>query len=201
MGTCIFECVDSNSHPAENLPDETAVTAAFLDRIDQVSYAPLFHLFTPQLLAFYRARGCEPALAEDLAQDVMLTAYLKAGQLRDPASFRAWLFRIARNRLSRHYRKSAREFGIACLEDGIESLPAPRNDAATPGFELMNWIGHLNARERELIELRFIEQWEYHEIAAAKSIPIGTVLWRVHTAKKKLALHLAGGREGLRQAA
>jgi RNA polymerase sigma factor (sigma-70 family) len=193
--------VNSEPYFAENLPGEAAVTAAFLDRVDQTSYAPLFRVLTPQLLAFFRARGCERTLAEDLAQDVMLTVYLNAGQLRDPGSFRAWLFRIARNRLCRHYRKSAREFGIARLEDGIESLPASRNDAATPGFELMNWIGHLNARERELIELRFIEEWEYHEIAAAKSIPIGTVLWRVHTAKKKLAVRLAGGREGLRQAA
>jgi DNA-directed RNA polymerase specialized sigma24 family protein len=40
------------------------------------------------------------------------------------------------------------------------------------------------------MKLRFVEQWEYHEIAAAQAIPIGTVQWRVFNAKKKLAAHL-----------
>ena len=40
------------------------------------------------------------------------------------------------------------------------------------------------------MKLRFIEQWEYHEIAAAQAIPIGTVQWRVFNAKKKLAPYL-----------
>jgi len=48
----------------------------------------------------------------------------------------------------------------------------------------------LNSDEREALTLRFVEQWQYHEIAAAKRIPLGTVQWRVHSAKKKLAPHL-----------
>jgi hypothetical protein len=48
----------------------------------------------------------------------------------------------------------------------------------------------LDSREREVMKLRFIEQWEYHEIAAAQAIPIGTVQWRVFNAKKNLAPNL-----------
>jgi DNA-directed RNA polymerase specialized sigma24 family protein len=48
-----------------------------------------------------------------------------------------------------------------------------------------------DSREREVMTLRFIEQWEYHEIAAAHDIPIGTVQWRVFNVKKKLAPYLA----------
>jgi hypothetical protein len=33
--------------------------------------------------------------------------------------------------------------------------------------------------------MRFVEQWEYHEIAAARAIPIGTVQWQVFNAKKE----------------
>jgi DNA-directed RNA polymerase specialized sigma24 family protein len=51
-------------------------------------------------------------------------------------------------------------------------------------------MAFLDSREREVMKLRFIEQWEYHEIAAAQAIPIGTVQWRVFNAKKKLAPHL-----------
>lgn len=62
-------------------------------------------------------------------------------------------------------------------------------------------MGRLEAREREVMMLRFIEDWEYHEIAAAKSIPIGTVQWRVFSAKKKLAPWLAAGAASMRNAA
>jgi DNA-directed RNA polymerase specialized sigma24 family protein len=42
-------------------------------------------------------------------------------------------------------------------------------------------MAFLDSRQREVMTLRFIEQWEYHEIAAAQAIPIGTVQWRVLT--------------------
>ena len=48
------------------------------------------------------------------------------------------------------------------------------------------------------MSLRFIEQWQYHEIAAAQAIPIGTVQWRVFNAKKKLASYLKT-RQDIRQ--
>jgi DNA-directed RNA polymerase specialized sigma24 family protein len=59
----------------------------------------------------------------------------------------------------------------------------------------------LEAREREALTLRFVEAWEYHEIAAAKAIPIGTVQWRVFNAKKKMATHLKASGLPRREAA
>jgi DNA-directed RNA polymerase specialized sigma24 family protein len=59
----------------------------------------------------------------------------------------------------------------------------------------------LDSREREVMTLRFIEQWEYHEIAAAQDIPIGTVQWRVFNAKKKLAPYLTTRQMVTRKAA
>jgi DNA-directed RNA polymerase specialized sigma24 family protein len=54
----------------------------------------------------------------------------------------------------------------------------------------------LNSHEREVMTLRFIEQWEYNEIAAAQVIPLGTVKWTVFNAKKKLAPHLKTRQNG-----
>jgi DNA-directed RNA polymerase specialized sigma24 family protein len=66
----------------------------------------------------------------------------------------------------------------------------------TAAFEFRHWMAFLDSREREALTLRFIEDWEYHEIAAAQSIPIGTVQWRVFNAKKKLAPLLRRRTEG-----
>ena len=59
----------------------------------------------------------------------------------------------------------------------------------------------LDGPEREAMMLWFIEEREYHEIAAAQAIPVGTAKWRVFNSKKKLKAHLAPIRELNRRAA
>ena len=167
---------------------ERAAAEEFLELPSEASFCPLFRIFTPQLTSFFRARGCELALSEDLAQEVMFTVYRKADQLRDRTLFRAWLFKIARSVLCRHYGKRSREvetIGLENLSDRV--LASSHKSAGTPAFEFLDWIGFLDQREQEALRLRFIEEWEYHEIAEAQEIPIGTIQWRVFNAKKKLA--------------
>jgi RNA polymerase sigma factor (sigma-70 family) len=178
---------------------EAAVIARFLDEPSDDSFTNLYKLFTPRLVAFYRARNCDPGLSEDLAQLVMLTVHRKAGQIRDRALFRAWLFRIAHNALCRHYGKQAREVETVYVEDSVDRLASVSADPGPPAFEFMRWMEFLNPREREVMTLRFIEQWEYHEIAAARNMPIGTVQWIVFNAKKKLAPRLTAIDQGVRQ--
>ncbi len=186
----------------ERFLHEGAVTEKFLDTRNDDSFTNLFNLFTPQLVAFFRARGCERDLAEDLAQEVMLIVYGKAEQIRDRTLFRAWLFKIARNALCRHYGKQTREVETVDLADVPDRLVAAiHKPAGTPAFEFLHWMAFLDTREREVMRLRFIEQWEYHEIATAHAIPIGTVQWRVFNAKKKLAPYLKKSLEITREAA
>ncbi len=186
----------------EKVRRESAVAERFLEAPDEESYSDLFKTFSPQLVAFFRARGCALALAEDLAQEVMLTVHCKSAQIRDRNLFRAWLFKIARNALCRHYGKQAREVETVDMADAPDRLvAASQKPAGTPAFEFLHWMAFLDLQEREAMKLRFIEQWEYHEIAAAQSIPIGTVQWRVFNAKKKLAPYLTPRHHIARKAA
>jgi RNA polymerase sigma-70 factor, ECF subfamily len=171
---------------------EKALTDRFLDDPNEHSFAAVFNAFHPQLVSFFKARGRELSLAEDLAQEVMLTVYRKAGQVRDRSSFRAWLFRIARNTLCRHYGRLSREVETVNLADVDNRLAAAiQQPAGTHAFEFRDWMTFLDARERDVMMLRFVEQWEYHEIATARNTPIGTVQWRIFNSKKKLARQLA----------
>ena len=179
---------------------ENRATDRFLNHPNQESFAALFHIFAPQLMAFFRARNCDLALAEDLVQEVMFTVYCKAGQVRDRASFRAWIFKIARHALCRHYDRLTREVETVNLADVDNRLAAANKPAGTPAFEFRDWMTFLDAQERELMTLRFVEQWEYHEIAALRGTPIGTVQWRIFNSKKKLVRHLKP-RHAARQAA
>ncbi len=173
-----------------NLNNEKAVRK-FLEFPGEGSFAEVFKAFTPQLLAFFRARGCQLALAEDLAQEVMLSVYFKTGQLRDRSRFRGWVFKIAQNALCRHFGRQSREVEtVDMAEVSGRSVPASHAPTTTTAFEFRHWMAFLDAREQEVMRLRFVEEWEYHEIASAHAIPIGTVQWRVFNAKKKLAPYL-----------
>jgi len=180
---------------------ECDVAERFLEQGDEDSFNAVFRLFSPQLVAFFRRRGREKGLAEDLAQEVMLTVYRKAGQLRDHKLFRAWLFKVAKHAECHHFAQCMREVPTVDVADVVDSLPDPRRTSMSPTSEFQDWMKFLDAQEGETMRLRFVEEWEYHEIAAAKAVPIGTVQWRVFNSKKKLARHLTLRRDIVRKAA
>jgi len=180
---------------------EYEVAEQFLNQADEESFDALFRIFSPQLVAFFRRRAHERGVAEDLAQEVMLTVYRKAGQLRDHKLFRAWLFKVARNAACRHYAQRTRQVPTVDLAEMTELLRAPSYNPLGPATEFDDWMKFLDEPERETMTLRFVEEWEYHEIAAAKAIPIGTVQWRVFNSKKKLAPHLSPRTQALPKAA
>lgn len=180
---------------------ECEVAERFLDQADEDSFNALFREFSPQVVAFYRKRGHEQDVAEDLAQEVMLTVYRRAGQVRDHKLFRAWLFTVARHTACRHFSQRSRQVPTVDMAEMTEVLPAPRHNPGGPTLEFSDWMKFLDPQEREAMTLRFVEEWEYHEIAAAKCVPIGTVQWRVFNSKKKLAVHLNPLRDVTRKAA
>src|SRR5580698_2859775 len=92
----------------EKLLKEDKATQSFLESPTEDTFQLVFKALTPQLISFFRARGCELA-SEDLAQDVMFIVCRKAGQLRDRGLFRAWLFKIARSVLYRYHGRKWRE--------------------------------------------------------------------------------------------
>ena len=168
---------------------ECELAQQFRNQPDADAFDTLFRIFSPRLVVFFCRRGHEKEAAEDLAQEVMLTVYRKVGQLRDHNLFRAWLFKIARNAEYRLFAQRTRQVPIVDLA-GVPDLPAPTLSPFGPTTEFRDWMRFLNPDERVIMTLRFVEDWEYHEIAAAEAIPIGTVQWRVFNCKKKLALHL-----------
>ena len=180
---------------------ESEAVEYFLRQTDKDSFSAVFREFSPQLVAFFRRRGFENGIAEDLAQEVMLTVYQKAGQLREHKLFRPWLFKVARNAACRHFTQRTREVSTVDLTDITDFLPAPSCNPLGPASEFHEWMRFLDEPEREAMTLRFVEEWEYHEIAAAQAIPVGTAKWRVFNSKKKLQAHLAPICELNRQAA
>lgn len=155
----------------------------FVTGPDEERFAVLFRLLAPQLLVYFRVRGCEAGVAEDLTQEVMITLYRKVDGLRERELFRPWLFRIARNVLLQHVRKQGQRVETEPLAEGSEG--AAWNPVA--GLTLEQWLAGLGEADRELVLLRYVDGFTYQEIAAMVEAPVGTVQWRVFQLKKRLA--------------
>jgi RNA polymerase sigma-70 factor, ECF subfamily len=142
---------------------------------------------SPRMLRYFRACGADPAQAEDLLQDFLLSVFRGIQSLRDPALFWAWSYKIARNLYLQHIRRSATRMQTVPIEDVI--LASKMDDPWQQGsFNL--WMRWLDIAEQNVLILRFVEDMEYHEIAETLGIPIGTVKWRIFQAKKKLLKRL-----------
>jgi RNA polymerase sigma-70 factor, ECF subfamily len=131
-------------------------------------------------------RGLDSFTAEELVQDVLLTVYRRSGEIRNNLCIKGWLFQVARNTLLQHTRKHR----IAA-----ESLTG-REGQATSMFriplesDLFDWMQVLEEDEREICLMRYMDGLDYLAIAAALQITMGTVKWKLHQVKKKIAVRL-----------
>src|SRR5208283_5184376 len=128
----------------------------------------------PRILGYFRARGCDLELAEDLAQEVMLAVYKEAHSLRDKALFRPWLYRIARNALLRHLRDTGRRVETVGLGAEAQGLCQAGSDLALQS-QFAEWMAWLRPEERQIMMLRYVDELEHHEIAQVLGMPLGTV--------------------------
>ena len=142
--------------------------------------------------------------ARDAVQDAFVKAYSALARFEGRSSFFTWLYRLVMNQCldARRRDKSARE--VAFEEGGeLELLPeaslnpVPEVDGVrfAPAATLMRKellahlaraVEQLPPAARETLLLREVEGLSYAEIATALSIPKGTVMSRLHYARKQL---------------
>ena len=134
--------------------------------------------------------------ALDVVQDAFLRFFttLKRFDVRRP--LKPWLYQIVRNRVIDLYRRRrVRRHESLDRTDGSSPVlelrdPSVDPERATARIELRArlWraLGELSPKQREILVLRDYQDLSYAEIAAALNIPIGTVMSRLHGARKRL---------------
>lgn len=169
-----------------DLSEQEAVEG-FLNNPTEDSFCLLFRAISPRVLGYFRGRGCERGLAEDLTQDVMFAVYSESGRLRDRNLFRPWLFKIARNAWLQHLRREQRQLSTKELLDAWAESFAGHEEHPAAGSGFAEWMEWLEPAERQMMLLRYLEGLEYHEIASMLNVPLGTVQWKIFHSKRKLA--------------
>ncbi len=161
---------------------ESEAIRVFLERPDESFFRDLFLAVAPRLLRYFIHRRCTDSLAEDLTLETMYRAYKEIASLRDRTCFLPWLFTIARNVLYHELRKGVRELPTESIQ-----AAAALADRAADQSGFYHWLSFLDPEEQELLKLRYLDELRYEDIAAALAIPLGTVKWRIHNSKRKLA--------------
>ncbi|HLX46386.1 MAG TPA: RNA polymerase sigma factor [Bryobacteraceae bacterium] len=167
-------------------PVEQDAIDRFVADPSEQSYCEMFLVVMPRMVTYFRVRGCGRELAEDLAQEVMLAAYTQNSGLRSRALFRPWLYKVARNVFLQWLRRNGREVETLDL-DAAGSQAESHSPDPFRTLQFAQWMAALDADERQIMMLRYVEELEYHDIAEVLGLPLGTVQWKIFNSKKKLA--------------
>jgi RNA polymerase sigma-70 factor (ECF subfamily) len=136
--------------------------------------------------------------AEDLVQETYAKAYAGFGTFKPGTNLRAWLYRIETNAFFNSYRSRHRrpEVLLESLEPVEAGHPVTRSaedvalaEMASPALiaALRGLPGHLATT----VYLADAEGYRYAEIAEITGVPIGTVMSRLHRARRRLRTMLA----------
>ncbi|HUR17345.1 MAG TPA: sigma-70 family RNA polymerase sigma factor [Acidimicrobiales bacterium] len=135
-------------------------------------------------------------LGSDAAEDVCQEAWFKAWRAwgsADPTKLDPWLIAIVRNCCFERLRASRPVSTL--VEEDLAPVP-PADEVVVAALELAAaWVllQRLSPPLREVLWLREVMDLSYDEIAAVQQVPKGTVMSRLHTARKK-AVRLLGER-------
>ncbi|MBL8233474.1 MAG: sigma-70 family RNA polymerase sigma factor [Bryobacterales bacterium] len=174
----------------KDFPDkwETRSLVLAAGRGDQGAFGRLYELYGKLVHGILLSRV--PAdQAEDLTQDVFLTAMRRLDTLRDPEAFGGWLSMIARNRAVDYHRADQRR-AVSPVE--LRDDMATQNPAPPEALAVLDVIRGLPEAFRETLVLRLVEGMTGPEIADRTGLTHESVRVNLHRGMKMLREKLGG---------
>lgn len=143
------------------------------------------------------------AEADDLVQETVLRAFASWDQYCAGTNCRAWLYRILMNAFINGYRRRARERDMLDLErdptrgedlvsECTRASLAPSPTRGHMSDEVEHALAGLLPEFRAVVLLVDVEEMSYRDVADALGCPVGTVMSRLHRARRMLQHQLRG---------
>jgi RNA polymerase sigma-70 factor (ECF subfamily) len=147
--------------------------------------------------------------AEDIVQDTLVKAFLSLGTFKGQSSFYTWLYRIAFNKAIDFKRMVARRGGsntseLSDIDTGKVTALGGATEVENPVQTLIRReqaeaidkaLNSLSPEHRSVMILREVDGLSYEEIAKITNVSLGTVMSRLHYARKKLQTCLQSGND------
>jgi len=126
--------------------------------------------------------------AEDLVQETFYHVWKDMAGLREPAKARAWLYQILRHRYAHWVRGRTRRIPAASSDRGAERLDAGPSPLTrlTHQEQLQRALDELDETLKMPLLMVFLEGMTCRQAAEVLDIPLGTVLSRIHRARRRL---------------
>lgn len=159
--------------------------AGIAERGDKTCFAELFGHYAPRVKSYLMRKGAPPDVAEELAQEAMLTVWRKAKQF-DPskAAVSTWIFTVARNLSIDRFRKERRP-----EMDPNDPTLEPETISADQSVEISERqviireaLATLPDEQGLIIRMAFFEEKSHSVIAEELDVPLGTVKSRIRLA-------------------
>ena len=162
---------------------------------DERAFDSVFRTHYAQLVRVAESMLRERALAEEIAQEVMLELWRRRESLEVEQTFAAYLIRSTRNRALnhiRHQRVVARETAAAALEPQASRSAEEELLGAELQQAVREAIDALPEKSREVFRLSREQGLKYAEIATTLDISVKTVEKRMGQALAELRKRLQG---------
>ena len=161
---------------------------------DSHAFGTLYDQYSAQIYRFIIVKVSTRQEAEDLTHEVFLSAWQKLPGFKiQKFPFSSWLYRIARNRVIDYYRTQKNHFSVdelvGSLEEEFLRVRAIQGEDLNLKLEMeqvLSAIEELTEDQREVIEMRFIQDLSPKEIAEITKKKEGTIRILQHRATKKL---------------
>lgn len=187
LNTSLDECVLKVEKRDRSLEDKEILKRVMDGHTD--AYGQIFtrHRGRAYALAYQYLRNHEEA--KDVVQDAFIRAYQKLKSFDLSRNFGPWLLTIVRNLSIDYLRKRKR-----VSEDGLPPV-LPDQSGSRADDHLLKWevwqvLKSLKESQREIIFLKDYQGHSYAEIAEILQIPLGTVMSRLHHARRSLVAGL-----------
>jgi RNA polymerase sigma factor (sigma-70 family) len=177
-------------------PDDAALMHAW-NRGEVAAFEQLYARHRTRLYRFLLRQLRQPALADELFQDVWQRVIAARARWTPDAAFTTWLFRIAHNRLADHWRAAShRPPAPADAELRTARIADPDNpEQQLSEFEqrrrLQLALDELPEEQREVLLLRLEQELTLEEIGEITGVGRETVKSRLRYAMDKLRARLA----------
>ena len=147
----------------------------------------------PRLRRFARSLTRSMSEADDLVQEACVKALARADQWDASQPLDRWVFRIARNHWISELRKTSVRVGEGQVpaEESSELTTMETGEARVAVGEIAGRIAALPPELSSILLTVSVEGYSYAEAAELFEIPIGTVMSRIHRARKTLAAQMA----------
>ncbi|WP_248964513.1 RNA polymerase sigma factor [Sphaerisporangium perillae] len=162
---------------------------------DPVAFEAFYRRHIDAVMRFVVRRVSDPHLAADLTADIFLAALDSANTYRSSRGGEiGWLYGVARNVVSAHHRRAAREVratshmaGRRMMDDNDLVRMEERIDAERQMRRALEAMGNLPEGERAVLELVAIDQLTVTEASTALGIGKVTARVRLYRARRALA--------------